>query len=410
ETTTPQGAFKVQLASAEMTPDGGGGGTVAGVSVEPFPEIPYDLTLVDNPALNTAISHLKTDPALKDLCLAVIDLSGTPSYAGFTDAAMLYVGSLQKISAMYAAFELRSRVRKHVRAAVDAGITMVNNWRQVIINNLKTVWQPKLNRAFPSLPSGFPKLDEIFMFSSTGDVDFRSSGETQAQLDAISEGAIANLSFLECLKLMVRWSDNHAAARCILALSYPYINGALGAAEFFSPASSGTPARGLWLSGNYDNIHKDWLDDPTVNDARAGQPKTPRWVMGRPKTNFAATARQVARLMALIELDKLVDAEASAEMRTLLSAAELNTLIPLQRNQSLSYVELALREAGRSFDKVFSKIGIGDDGSLHDCAIVERTTNDSMGDFKNRYAVAGLGAPNNLDLILKLFVEVDKAI
>jgi hypothetical protein len=42
-------------------------------------------------------------------------------YQGFNDDEMLYVGSLQKLSALYAAFHLRAKVQEHVGAAIAAG-------------------------------------------------------------------------------------------------------------------------------------------------------------------------------------------------------------------------------------------------------------------------------------------------
>jgi hypothetical protein len=419
------------FAGGRPTPAGGGGGGVT--IIEPFPTTPLAPRLVDNGTvripffdtpisqrLNTAMSALAADPDTRGMCVAVVVFSPILNpilglfgqdglYQGFNDDDMLYVGSLQKISAMYAAFELRSRVRRHVADALAKGPITLGQ----ILNDLRTAWQPNLDAAFPKLPglpklpSGFPDLENIFTFSTSGDVNFSSSGQTQAQLDRIDgAGSVAGLKFFECLKLMLGWSNNHAAAKCILALSYPYINGVLKGAGFFDPGSK----TGLWLSGNYAFSAKDWLPDKTADDANAGQPKTPRWAtLKRPTTNFGATARQVAHLLALIGLNKLVDpsvdATANGEMRALLSGAELNTRIPLPRNLSLSYVELALREAGRSFDKVFSKIGIGDDGTIHDCGIVERT----VAGAKSSYVVVGLGSPNNINLISKLFVEIDKA-
>jgi hypothetical protein len=387
------------------------------VTADPFPAVPYSLTLGSNPDLNS-ISALARDPKFKDLCVAVIDLSGDPSYIGFNDDDMLYVGSLQKISPMYAAFELRSRVQQHVAAAVAAGLSTTSStgWQQTLFDDLKTAWKPKLDAAFPArLPKGFPDLNTIFTISTAGIVHFASSGQTLAQLDHIGGSSVAHsdLGFLEHLKLMIRWSNNHAAARCILALSYPYINAALRGAGLFDP---GPPPRGLWISGNYDDISKDWLRDFTADDANAGQQKTTRWTRwhSRPKTNFAATARQVARLLAMVELGTLVDAQASLEMRALMSGAELNDQHHPER--AMSYVDIALRHGGREIDRVFSKIGIGDDPFIHDCAIVERTVTDSSGDINFRYVVVGLGAPNDLGTpaltgpLFKLFVEIDKVI
>jgi hypothetical protein len=95
----------------------------------------------------------------------------------------------------------------------------------------------------------------------------------------------------------------------------------LRSAGLFSP---GPAASGLWVSGNYKFIARNWLPDATADDAKAGQPKSPRWATAnRPKTNFGASARQVARLLASVALDKVLDAAACKEMRTMLSGAAL---------------------------------------------------------------------------------------
>ena len=377
------------------------------VSIEPFPA-PFVLSLINKPALNTAIAAIAADPALTGLCAGVVDLSG-PSYAGFNDDDMLYVGSLQKICAMYVAFELRSRVRQQVAAAIADGLsTSKTGWHLAVIKDLESAWQPKLTAAFPKpLPAGFPKLNDIFTFTNTGDVNFSSNGESQADLDhretkngtdGIAHGDISGLKFFELLKQMLRWSNNQAAGRCVLALSYPYINGVLKGAGFFDRASAGppaTPARGLWMSGSYTG--SDWL----AKDA-AGIALSPRWAKAQDRrvTNFAGTARQVACLMMLLAQDKLVtdpsNPDVNKEIRDVLSGT----------HGIGSYLASALRSGGRPFDEVFSKIGWGNDTRRHDCGIVERT----VAGTKVRYAVAGLGGDNNLVSLSKLFVEIDKAI
>jgi len=408
------GATKVSLAA-----DGGGGGPAV-VALDPFPNTALALSLADNgflrinPRLSSAMSALAANPATKDMCVAVVDLQAPPAgvdgvYQGFNDDDMLYVGSLQKISAMYAAFELRSRVRQHVAAAIAGGLsTGAADWQKMLLD-LKTAWQPKLNAAFPALPPGFPDLNTIFSLSVAGNVDFSTSGKSKTQLDGVGgHGSLAGLKFLEWLKLMLRWSNNQAASKCILALSYPYINGVLKGAGLFEPASTGifsTPPRGLWISGNYAVIAKDWIADRTADDANAGQAKTARWATPqRPKTNFGATARKVAQLFALIAKDRLVDAAASQEMRDLLSGAELNRR-PGTRGLG-SFIEGALHNAGRSFDAVYSKIGIGDDNRLHDAGIVQR----AIVGGKSRYVVVALGSDNNFAHLSKVFVDIDTAL
>ncbi len=410
------GATKVSLAA-----DGGGeGGGPAVVALDPFPNTALALSLADNgflginPSLSSAMSALAANPATKDMCVAVVDLQAPPVgvdgvYQGFNDDDMLYVGSLQKISAMYAAFELRSRVRQHVAAAIAGGLsTSAADWQKMLLD-LKTAWQPKLNAAFPALPPGFPDLNTIFSLSVAGKVDFSTSGKSKTQLDGVDgHGSLAGLKFHEWLKLMLRWSNNQAASKCILALSYPYINGVLKGAGLFVPASTGifsTPPRGLWISGNYAVIAKDWIADRTADDANAGQAKTARWATPqRPKTNFGATARKVAQLFALIAKDRLVDAAASQEMRDLLSGAELNR--GPGTTDLGSFIGGALRDAGRSYDAVYSKIGIGDDNRLHDAGIVQR----AIVGGKSRYVVVALGSDNNFAHLSKVFVDIDTAL
>ena len=73
-------------------------------------------------------------------------------------------------------------------------------------------------------------------------------------------------------------------------------------------------------------------------------------------------------------------------MRRLLSGADLNHE---PGGSSLgSFTENALTQAHHPFSAVRSKIGIGDDGFRHDCAIVER---DALGTSKPRYVIVVKG-------------------
>jgi hypothetical protein len=406
----------------------GGSGGAAAVSVEPFPATARALSLSDNgflrldAKLDDAMNALKADPDAKDMCVAVVDLRPRPGgvdglYEGYNDNDMLFVASLQKISPLYAAFELRARVRKHVKEAVAAGLTAdAAGWKKMQAD-LKAAWQPKLNAAFPTLPPGFPDLAQIFTVSPPGDVDFATNNMSLDDLDTSTSSSTDK--FFESLWRMVRWSNDEAASKCILALSYPYINGLLGAAGFFQPASLLIPANGLWISGNYHNIARDWKPDHTIDDANAGQLKSPRWqtttTPPRPKTNFGGTARQVARMFALLAMDRLVndtdpdtdaaDPDTNKEIRDVLSGAALNDHKPGSTDFG-SFIEQALFVAGRPHDAVFSKIGIGDDNRLHDGGIVERT----LGGVKSRYAITALGSPNAFQLLSKVFVTIDNAL
>lgn len=401
------GVAGADVVPASLTVDGGvgGGGDPAAVSVEPFPATAAALSTPDNEflqldkKLNNAVAGspdpadppgLSQDPDTKDMCVAVVDLRPRPDsdglFQGYNVDDMLYVGSLQKISPMYAAYELRARVRQHVKTAVAAGLTAdATGWKKMRAD-LKAAWQPKLSANFPALPPGFPNLDNIFTVTSPDHVDFSTS-------------------FSNSLTKMVQWSDDEEAMNCILALSYPYINGLLRATGLFRPASVLDQAKGLWISGNYHHGPTDWKPDYTADDANAGQLKTARWqTPKRPKTNFGATARQVARLFALIAADRLVDDPTNPNVNS-----EIRDLLGLATSGAGSFIEQFLSANGRPFDNVFSKIGVGDDGYRHDGGIVEHT----VGGTKSRYVVVALGAANHGNAgtrLSKVFSRVDIAL
>ena len=190
--------------------------------------------------------------------------------------------------------------------------------------------------------------------------------------------------FRDWMRLMLRWSNNEAASKVIRALSYPYINGVLGAAGFFNRSSG----EGLWLSGDY--LGNDWL-----KGNGAAQPLSPRWarLQRRKVTNFAGTAFQVARLMTLLAQGRLVDKDSSREMISIMTGvAGIG-----------SYIRGGLAGAAppRAFTSIASKIGCGDElpppacGFTHDCAIVRIDRGGDPG-RTIRYVVVALGGRPNV--------------
>ena len=303
-----------------------GGATSA---VDPFQRYPYSLSLgMTNEAFSTCAEALEHDPDTKPLCGAVADLTDNPEFPPFyahNPVDMLYVASLAKIYPMYVAFELRKRVREQVRDMITLGLsTATTGWEREVFAALEKAWRPKLKAAF-RFPSDTPKFSEIFTLSATGDVKFAENDPplTNADLDVrpphptpghapISpEFKSPPGKFRDWMRLMLRWSNNEAASKCIRALGYSYINGVLGAAGFFDKTSR----TGLWLSGDY--LGHDW-----VKDDGAGQPLSSRWArlqQRRTVTNFAGTAFQVARLLTLLAQERLVDKTSSREMMSIMT-------------------------------------------------------------------------------------------
>lgn len=364
-----------------------GGGVTA---VDPFPRHPYLLSLdMANEPFSSCAGVVENNPVTKPMCGAIADVTGNPDLPAFyahNPADMLYVGSLAKIYAMYVAFELRKRVEEQAKDMIRLGLsTAIADWESQVFTTLERAWKPRLRKAFPGLPEAMPKFSEIFVLSATGKASFAENDPPLTDADLDCRPGNPPLSpefknppgkFRDWMRLMLRWSNNEAASKCIRALGYPYINGVLGAAGFFNESSR----TGLWLSGDYQ--HHDWL-----KANRAGQPLSPRWarLQRREMTNFAGTAFQVARMLTLLAQERLVDKESSTAMlRLMTGAAGIG-----------SYVVGGLAKAAppRALTAIASKIGYGNEKPpfSHDCAIV-RVDRGSDPARPIRYVVVTLGS------------------
>ena len=362
--------------------------------IEPFPGpgFAYKLPLETADKLfNECADKVAKDPSVSSMAGAVVDVTGKPAlppYFGFNDTEMIYVGSLAKIYVMYAAFELRWRVEVHAKTMIANGLsTGVTGWERKVFAELRKAWQPKLNSAFPGLRKDFPKLADIFVLSGAGDVGFAAKPLTETEINNIDGSGVPKGKFLDWMKLMIRWSNNLAAGKCIRALSYPYINGALASAGFFDRPSKS----GLWISGDYAG--NDWLPNN-----RARQRLSPRWarLQRRRDSNFTGTALQVARLMTLLAQGRLVDPVSSNTMLSMMADGIAGT-------DAGNFVRLSLESATppRGLSWIKSKIGIGNDGFRHDCAVVHVDVNPTKA---LRYVSVVLGSPNSLPRFRKLAV------
>lgn len=411
-TDNPSALF-IQIVHFSSSASGGGEGSAPpstpvpawADAIDPFPaSVTLSLDRA-NAAMTNAFAPVTVSTS-NHLCAALTDVTGAPASAPFAslhEDEMVYVASLLKVGVMYAAFALRARVQAFADAAKANGVTTAPD----LFSLIKRAWTPKLKALFPARSTTsfgnnqdvtIPQLDKIFKLSGTGKIEFAiaSPAITDADLDSAGEFGTPVGLFHEWMRLMMRWSNNSAASRCVLALGYFYINGVFARSGFFDA----TTGKGLWLSGDY--VGHDWVKTAAERTANAaGVALAPRWAtaQGRTKSNFVGNALQVGRLMTAMAEDKLVDAAACTEMRTLAN----------QRSGGIgSYAGSALTAVGRSQTALSSKIGFGDDSFSHDCAIVERT----VGGKHLRYAAVVLGsapAQNRADLS-DLFVLLDAAV
>ena len=120
-----------------------------------------------------------------------------------------------------------------------------------------------------------PQVDKIFTLSPMGKIEFAiaSPAITPADLDRVRDKGAPIGLFHEWMRLMMRWSNDSASSRCILALGYFYINGLFATSGFFNAG------KGLWISGDYAT--HDWVrteagalrTPQALHSIRAGPPR-----------------------------------------------------------------------------------------------------------------------------------------
>ena len=177
--------------------------------------------------------------------IALVDLSRAPrmGYAGRNDTRQIYVASLAKIGAMFAAFQLRQSVRAAARQLSVANAAEV-------FDAITAAWTPDVSSRTKGRPADFPRFANIFKISgSRGNwiIDFTDEQKSWQEIKDIGDGLPQGLGFRDRMKLMIANSNNHAAASCIDDIGFQYLNGALAAAGLFSAGSSG----GLWIALDY---------------------------------------------------------------------------------------------------------------------------------------------------------------
>lgn len=253
------------FAGGETSPDAGGGSGATNVSVSaksagaamsPFPakqlsDLPRDTGKLKD-AFTAAKGEVKADASLVGglvdvdgkaldvekipMAIASLNLDGTTSVIGQHDATeMFFSGSLLKIAAMYAAFQLRHAVND-LAATLDANLSIPDFFKKV-----RDTFDQQIKNAVKLLTDrGFhqtPKYETIFTPTLGGDgkytVAFRSDADSR-------------FDFQHHLEEMVVNSHNPSAGLVIQVLGYNLINGTLEKGGFFRNNSTG-----MWLAGDY---------------------------------------------------------------------------------------------------------------------------------------------------------------
>ncbi|MCK7622301.1 hypothetical protein MUU72_04035 [Streptomyces sp. RS10V-4] len=260
---------------------------------------------------------------------AVQNPTGTsPSfaYAGFRDTEMHFSGSLLKMAAMLAGFELRQSAADFATSAGDCTGSVVFTGLQSAFDTDIVASAPRF-RTEPGItqPMRVPKYPTIF--------------DTPQALASGGCLMAFNPAFTAHMQGMIVPSDNNQASATIQALGYSWINGLLARAGLFDPNTN----QGIWLAGTFTGAFPA-VRVPSVNDGPSAQ---------------ATTTIDMTRLLALLIEGATLDARSvdgiAGDMRDLLAEA--------QSVGDASFLTTGARQGidglGAGFTLTHSKIGLG---------------------------------------------------
>jgi hypothetical protein len=389
---------------------------LAVAAVKPFPA-PYALAFdaarsnalkkavdADVPPFLTGLHTAHVD-AGDTLAGAVIDLTGgvavTPAYAGVNDTDTFYVGSMGKVAAMYAALELRTRLRKaFVRAKPHLNVA-VAGWHVTFLAAVRKTWSGRIAKGFPgfdtTMPARLPKFTDMFDFpaGAGAGINFTKGTATIPDIVALKlRRPTANMKFEDMIMSMLLMSNPFAAGNVITGVGYPYLNGVLREAGFFHPATSTATSTGIWVSASYDS--RDWKPgvDPVTLSARGTRHY-------KAKTNLVGNAREFARMLALADRNELFGGDVAScdDLRRFMKKFGIPGADRSFNREAVDDTPVGIGDRKPPgtpelvVDEVFSKLGIGDPASahgpqgIHDCAIIQR----KKGLTTLRYVVVGVG-------------------
>jgi hypothetical protein len=330
--------------------------------------------------LAKGLKELADKPVRKTMCIgaALLEPAAQPIFAGVNAENVASVGSIAKLSLLYAACQLRADVGV---IATSDGVADSGDLAARIADLVDAVQKafgqskdPQL-RAIGSSPANMPRLARIFDLET---FLAAPSKERVAQVLDFTSGMhkVANpgpddLTFDTRLTNAIRSSDNTSAMSCICDVGLPYIQALLGRTGL-ATLHGGKP--GLWLAWHYGTpselrrrplpglraeYYSAITSGATADKWIATEPPTgdPKKPIGRSEpSGHVATARGLAILLTQLYRDELFGERSSESMMSYLA-----------RGKWLAGGFKGLGDGG-----VLSKVGILKP-IYSDCALVEST-------------------------------------
>lgn len=190
-----------------------------------------------------------------------------------------------------------------------------------------------------------------------------------AAFEARREGRLSiDTGFRSVLTSMIRVSSNLAASAAIQKVGFDYIASVLWASKLYDPASGG----GLWVGKAYGGQNDSWHRDPIAN------------------ISHGATPHALASLFTLLAQGRLVDEDASREMKAILG------------DPGIHHKFVRGLEETHPGSRIFRKSGTWHEWH-GDAALVER-------DDKRYVAIALCEDANGGELLKRLIVALDDCV
>ncbi|MFH9660194.1 hypothetical protein ACH4NF_19155 [Streptomyces sp. NPDC017248] len=281
------------------------------------------------------------------------------SYAGFRDTEMHFSGSMLKVAAMLAAFELR-------QSANDFALTEGSCASAVVFADLQAAFDQNIRNAAPRFltEAGItdsmrvPKYPKIF-----GPPQGLASGGCSMSFSTAYAAAVRG---------MIVPSNNDQASTSIQALGYSWINGLLSKAGLFDQNTD----QGIWLAGTFTGAFPP-VRVPSVNDGPSAQ---------------ATTTIDMARFLALLVEGSTLDSRSvdgiASDMRDLLFDAQSVG----DRSFMTTGARPGISGIGSGFTITHSKIGLG--GLLAGGVVASEATLLSHDDTGRQFIVVWQNLPN----------------
>jgi hypothetical protein len=321
--------------------------------------------------LKDRLSKAKNKDAFAHMGIAVVDLTGIgenpdpkgafsmPLGANAMFDQQRAVGSLSKIHCMFAAYFLLEQV-----AIAAAAISSNAKDAADVAAQITADWKPIVSTKIPKSPHDFPNLTHMFDFVGAAPwgpsfKDDKTSWDGLVPYHESSKAKIDSLKFKDRMKLMIRFSDNMASGSCVRDVGFQYINGALDAHGFTDNAKNGI----LWLGTDFG-----YTNSPPIMG-------TPPWDNNPDGTWVRANARGIASYLTLVWTNRLVNKNASKEIRE-----------DLLLDRSVGFATYIGNNTPNTL-RTWSKIGLLG-GTISEGVIIEA----SAGAGTIRYAAIGLGA------------------